>query len=244
MNVSKQLLLPLGLSEFQAKVYIAALELGEASMQQLSQKSGVKRTTIYHFIDELRERGFISETRKRKRLVYSAVDPEYILELEKGRLVELHQLLPDLQAIHNKSHRKPRVTFYEGLQGIKEVYADTLKEKQPIIAYSDFEHMKQVLGDFFDQYPPERARKNITFQSIVRDSPIARENSKRDYGLLRDTKFLSSGDLKTEINIYGDKVALMSFRSNPPFVVLIEDHDIAETLRTGWHALWSKLPDK
>ena len=54
-------------------------------------------------------------------------------------------------------------------------------------------------------------------------------------------KFIKAEELKTEINIYGDKVAMMSFRSNPPFAVLIENKDIAETLRTAWQELWERL---
>lgn len=54
-------------------------------------------------------------------------------------------------------------------------------------------------------------------------------------------KYINSGDLKTEVNIYGNKVALMSFRSFPPFAVLIEDEGIADTLRTAWKNLWLKL---
>ena len=41
--------------------------------------------------------------------------------------------------------------------------------------------------------------------------------------------------------IYGDKVAIMSFRSAPPFGILIEDSGIAETLRVGWQELWKRL---
>ena len=34
---------------------LAALELGEATMQDLARKSKVKRTSIYNFIDKLKE---------------------------------------------------------------------------------------------------------------------------------------------------------------------------------------------
>ena len=36
----------LGLSEAELAVYLAALELGEAQIQDISRKSGVKRTSI------------------------------------------------------------------------------------------------------------------------------------------------------------------------------------------------------
>lgn len=241
-KLSKQLLASLNISESQAAVYVAALELGVANMQQLALKADVKRTSIYNFIEEMKARGFIVEITKRKRTMYSAVAPEQLVEIEKTRLAELEHAIPELRAIQNDSRTKPRVTFYEGVEGIKEVYADILKDKKEIIAFEDLENMKKVLPDsFYNWFPPERARRDIPIKSILRDSAEARKITQYDIRLLRETKFLKADDWKTEINIYGDKVALMSYRAKLPFCVLIEDHNIAETLRSSWTALWERL---
>ncbi len=241
-KLSNSLLHSLNLTEAQASVYAAALELGVANMQQLATKSGIKRTSIYNFIEGMKERGFIVEITKRKRTMYSAVAPEQLVEIEKTRLAELEHALPELRAIQNESMTKPRVAFYDGIEGIKEVYADILKDKKEIVAFEDLENMKKVLPDsFYSWFPSERARRNIPIKAILRDSPEAREITKLDIRLLRKTKLINSSDWKTEINIYGDKVALMSYRTKIPFCVLIEDHNIAETLRSAWKELWERL---
>lgn len=242
MQLSKTLLKSLNLSPAQAAVYFAALELGGANIQVIARKSGIKRTSIYNFIDELKARGLILETIKRKRKMYSGVDPEQLVELEKTRVAELERSLPELRAIKNISRTKPRVSFYEGIVGIKEVYGDMLNDKKEIIAFEDLEHMRAGLPkQFYDWFPPERARRGIPFRSISRDSETAKEFAKNNIRLLRETKLVKSADWKTEINIYGNKVALMSFRTRTPFCVLIEDQDIAETLRDVWGKLWDNL---
>ncbi|MFH1099025.1 MAG: helix-turn-helix domain-containing protein [Candidatus Uhrbacteria bacterium] len=239
---SQSLLQTLGLTDNQAAVYLAALELGEANMQALARKSGVKRTSIYHFIDELRERGFITETTKRKRKVYGAVDPQQFLEAERVRLDEFRRIMPELLAINNRAAGKPRVAFYEGAEGIKSVFADMLRDGKEIIAYEDAEQRPATLGEeWVAHYPVERTRRRIPFKSILRDSPTARALVARNRELLRQSKIIPGGDWRTEINIYGNKVALFSFRAKTPFCVLIEDHDLAETLRTTWHELWNRL---
>jgi sugar-specific transcriptional regulator TrmB len=235
----------LGLTEDQAKVYLAALELGQSSMQELARKSGVKRTSIYNFIQSLIDRQLIITSRKRKRVVYSGVHPNQLLEIEKARLAELDRTLPELLAIYNNSTTKPKVTFYEGVDGIKEVLLDMLKEKQSVSAFSDYKQMAATLGDYyFDIFPPERARRGIVSRNIAPDTEKARELAKTDAKYNRETRFMKVSDLKTEINIYGNKVALNSYNSNPPFSVIIEDPDIAETLRTVWKQLWNKLEEK
>ena len=239
---SKNLLRSLGLTENEALVYLATLELGEANMQELARKSGVKRTSIYNFIDELKERGLLIETIKKKRKIYSSVTPDQLIEIEKTRLAELEYTLPELRAIQNKTKTKPRVRFYDGMEGIKEVYADTLQDKNEILAFEDLEHMYIGLPkSFYEWYPAERARRGIPFRSITRDSKEARLLTQKNIKLLRKSKLISSADWKTEINIYGDKVAMMSLRTKNPFCVLIEDHDIAETLRSAWNELWNNL---
>ena len=242
IKISKNILSSLGLSQSQAQVYLAALELGQATMQELSRKSGVKRTSIYNFIDELKERGLIVEARKKKRRVYSATDPERLLEIEKTRMQELEKTLPELKAIQNSSPKKPRVTFYEGLEDVLDVYTDQLKEKKTVYAFEDLEHMLGVMPkEWATWWPQERSKRNIAFKSILRDSPEARKFTQKNIKYLRESKLIPSGDWKTEINIYGNKVAIMSFRSDPPFCVVIEDESIAETLGTVWKELWNHL---
>lgn len=211
-------------------------------MQDLSRKAKVKRTTLYHFIDGLLERQFLVQTRRGKRKVYSAVAPEHLLELAKTRMFELERTMPTLRAVYNKSAHKPRVTFHEGIEGVKEIYNDMLTTRAPIVGWSDYKHMWSALGiDYCTYFPKERAKRGIPFHSIVSDSPESRKIAETDAAVLRQTKFLKAGDLKTEINIYGRKILLASFRSQPAFAVLIEDDDIAETLRLTWKELWNKL---
>ncbi len=243
--ISPELLTSLNLKESEAKVYLAALELGEATIQALAKKAGIKRTSIYNFIDDLKGRNILLESKKKKRTLYSAASPERLLELEKARLFELERVLPQLSAIENKTKSKPKVTFYEGVEGIKQVYADILRERKHISAFGDSEHAVKVMGaEYYDDYfIPERKKYELWYKTIMRDSEEARRYADKDNKEDRETKLLNKGDFGTEIDIYGNKVCLMSFRTTPPFAVIIENQDIAATLQTVWDNLWDKLDE-
>lgn len=231
----------LGLSQMQAAVYVAALELGEATMQALARKSGVNRSTIYTFIDDLKDRGYILESRRHKRSVYSAAHPDTLTDMQRGKLHELERIVPELLAINNKSNKKPRVTFYEG-EAVREVYKDMLREKKEIVAYEDLSNLqKGIPTAIFEWFPKERAHRDILIKTISRESDFSREFVKKNRGLLRETKFTNGPEFKTDINIYGDKVALIDLQSEPVFAVLIENHNLAETMRIAWRELWGKL---
>ncbi|OGF20302.1 hypothetical protein A2Y83_02925 [Candidatus Falkowbacteria bacterium RBG_13_39_14] len=60
-------LIKLGFNEKEAKIYLAALELGETVIQRISKKSGVNRTSAYHVIARLKEKGLMRTITKRKK---------------------------------------------------------------------------------------------------------------------------------------------------------------------------------
>ncbi len=241
IKISKDLQRSLNLTDAQASVYLAALELGQATMQQLARKSGVKRTSIYNFIDELKERHLITEAKKHKRSVYSAVHPDKLMEIEQERIKELNSLLPELMAIQNSSPIKPKVTFHEGFEALKEIYADFVKEGKPIIAWSEFNESHDATGNLMEEQAERRSKRNIPVRWITTESPEAREFAKIDTRVLRETKYVNSELFKTKVVVYGNKLALLSYHTNPPFVVLIENADIASTVRGLWEELWKRL---
>lgn len=240
--LTKSLQTILNLTDEEALVYTTTLQLGEASLLEIAEKSGVHRTSIYRFLESLLQRQILIATKKKKRVVYSAADPEQLQEYIQMKAIEFSKLLPDLRAVQNAVKNKPRVQFFEGVEGIKQVYNDTLKVGKSFDGYGDFEFSVKLMGDYFrDYYIPQRIRKGMLWRGILRDSPAAREWAGRDNKDLREARFLPHGDITTEINIYGNKVALVSFRSNLPFAVVIEDPDVARTQHVAWGALWDRL---
>lgn len=233
----------LGISEQEALVYLGLLELGEANIQDIAKKSGVKRTSIYNFLQKIKESGLIIQTGKQGGKLYSAVNPKQLVDIGKSRLLELEELTPKLTALYKDSLDKPKVMYFEGVEGIKDAYTDMLNTKEPIISYEDIDYLKKMLPTkYYDYLPPERAKRGIPLRTISRDSQEARKFSQNDRELVRQTKFISSEKpLKTEINIYGNKALLISFREDRPFATIIEDKDIVETLRTSWNELWKRI---
>jgi sugar-specific transcriptional regulator TrmB len=233
----------LGLSEQEIAVYLAALEIGEANIQEISRKSGVKRTSIYNFIDTLKARQLLSEIKKGKRKLYSAVSPHRLVDEQKSKVVSMERLIPQLLAIQNNVRNKPRVSFYEGATGLMEVYNIALRDKQIIYAWEDLDRTFDVMPkSFVENYPEERAAKKIPARCIDRDTPFAREwTSKNNVRLSRESRFIHSDEFGTEANVFGNKVAFFSFRKDAPFAVLIEDEGIATMMRTMWQELWDRL---
>ncbi|KKR04067.1 MAG: Transcriptional regulator, TrmB [Parcubacteria group bacterium GW2011_GWC2_39_14] len=229
----------LGIEEKQARVYLACLEMGKATVQDLAQKSGVKRTSIYNFLEELKQSGLVTELHQGTRLFLVAENPNHLLHNLRERLKKMKTIIPELVSIYNLPENKPKVKYYEGQDGIFLAYENMMNSGETIYGYSDYEKMFTALSEerllnMLDL----RIKKKLMFYCLAKDGPKGRKLKAQDKAQLRETRFISNIELDTEINIFGNKVLLISFNS-PYAAVLIEDRAIVMSLKSIWQINWS-----
>ena len=234
----------IGFSDKEADLYLAALELGEANIQKLSRKSGIKRTTVYDIIESLQKKGFIAQSTKRKKTLFAAVDPRKLEQEIEERQAVVKRAMPKLLAIANAIDTKPKVSFFEGMDGIKEVYRDTLRyPDQELLAWVAEEAIEHFDVDFLDnEYLPKRLEKRIWVRAIAPDVPEMQQYSETDQASLRKTRIINNKifELDVEINLYGKKrIAIMSFEEK--FGMIVESKKIHDTLKNIFEMNWSML---
>lgn len=235
----------IGLGPKEVQVYLALLDMGEANIQQIVEKSGVKRTTVYDVLEDLKDRHLIHETRLKKRTYYVAEDPRKLEENLTERRDLARKIMPNLMAMSRHLHRKPRMRYYEDADGIKEVYKDTLKyPDQEILAWIPEESVTKFDRSFHeDFYVPERVKKNISMRAIAPDHPVIREFQAKDKESMRRIQFVNGKEypFDVEISLYGKNlVAIMSFEEE--MAMIVESPKIYATLKSIFEMQW--LPDE
>ena len=174
----------IGFKPKEAQIYLALLELGEASIIQIAKKAGIKRTTVYNIIPDFVNRGLITSAVRKKRKVYFIEDPRSLTTDLKERENAIDKLIPELLAIQNILPSKPRITFYEGVGGMKELYQDTLnslKEGDAILSYTGLSDFSKLMPqEYNDYYIKERVKKKIRIKIIASPSPTAEEWQKTE----------------------------------------------------------------
>jgi len=233
----------IGLSEKEAKIYLAVLELGETSIQRISNKSGIKRTTVYDILDYLKQKGLISTIKKNKKVFFYAEGPEALQEDLEEKQNILKHAMPELLSLANLIDKKPKTKYYEGLEGIKEVYLDTLNyPDQQMFSFVAEEAFYKFDEDFLNKhYHPKRLKKKIWLNEIASDDPATRKYQKTDTQHLRKTKLLSSEKfpLDVSINVYKNKIGIMSFEEE--IGLIIESPKLYITLKSLFEFMWESL---
>jgi sugar-specific transcriptional regulator TrmB len=235
----------LGLTGKKVDVYLASLELGSASVIEIAKKAGIKRTTVYDILMDLKTAGLVSETLKGKKRLFIGENPEKIQKDLQKKESLFSEILPQLKSIHNISGVKPKIRFYEGKEGLMEAYDDTLKYSGEFVAFGS-EDVYRVLGrDWVEDYIKRRVKKGIRVRAILPSTEyLEKEIFIRDQQQLRACKSIKKEDypFSIEIDIYGhQKVAMISNKEQ--LAVIIESTEIYKTMKFIFELAWDNLPE-
>ncbi len=120
-------LVDLGLSERQAKVYLALLTQKNTTIADLQRSSGVPQTKVYEIVRQLVEMGYCRKRKVGTKRYFEALNPEAVLipiikKLEM-HLEDTYKLKEELLAVYNSSaDRSEPAEFVEILHGKESIH--------------------------------------------------------------------------------------------------------------------------
>lgn len=237
----KKILTTNGLSEPQADVYLACLELGTATAYKISKKTGIHRSSCYEILDNLKEKGLVSYFHKRGKKHYNAEDPRGIIFKAKENISLMEQALPQFNALYSTSKARPAVRYYEGANGMELILEEVLDEAKEILIFGSVEDYFTTLGDYLPKFLEKRLKKQIPIKSIFRDSPRARSRINLASEQLREARILSDKYEHHGLTVIWDKkIAMASFLKKEAALV-IESEELAQMEKIKFYAIWDSL---
>lgn len=232
----------IGLNEKEAKVYLAALELGQSVVQDIARKAGVNRATTYFVIEGLMKMGLISSFHKGKKQYFVAADPDKLSEIMSQQKMDiekkennLKKLLPQLNTIVSR-HEGPVVKYYEGKDGIKTMIEELVRKSKGDVymAYS---------VDAVNKIFSEKERNDARTKRIKKGLKTKAIYTYKD-GFMKNTAdgerrkiSIDKFPLTCDIAIYDDYVRIASLGRRLVGIV-IEDKDITNSLRSVFKLAW------
>jgi len=227
-------------TENEAKVYLAALQLGRSRVSSIAKKAELNRITAYEILRRLVQMGIAHSVLYSNVQSFTVITPDILVSKMESRLKVAQQILPQLALFNHTNIAKPKVAFFEGIEGIRTLYEDTLSSKDKIICnIANPENLLKTVGvDFFDQYVKKRLRRKIQVRVLLPDSTRNKKYKKETKSVMREVKYFDGEifDMPNEILIYDNKISLLSFSSLVG--VLVEDEDIYKSMLALWKMAW------
>lgn len=242
----------LGLNSMEAKIYLAGLELGPSTPTEIAKRAGVKRPTVYLHLDRLKELGLIGKITKNKKQLFFAEEPERLKSIIKRRQEKIEQeektienLIPMLKAVSAIIPSAPKVSFYEGKEGIWNVLYDILKDKKDLKAIGSFYPLFQTISEprFYKEFTMERLKQG-TSALIITDKRILKlKNYSWQSGKFRIFRFIEKDiHLPAMFILYSDKISMLSFGKNPSGTI-IASKEIVSMFSYMFDFMWNNLKE-
>lgn len=242
-----KLLKKLGMDAKEVKLYVKLLELGVSSAGALAIRTESVRTSTYSLLNSMIKKGYVSYITKKGVKYYSAADPRALIDHYFDGAKMLKVLLPELLAISNRHGQKPKITFYEGVEGIKQI-CEILLEVPGSIRESfmgvDEEKIHPEIKRYFEEdFINRRIELGIKYRGIITGYiPMGTQHEKDEEGQLRELKYVDPKKFPIRIHIDispSNKVALYSYNRDEMMGVVIEHEAFHETMRTVFKLAWA-----
>jgi sugar-specific transcriptional regulator TrmB len=233
-----------GLSESQAKIYLALLRNGALTPAQMSELTGEKRENCYNIAKRLEELDLIEKT-KDKKTSYRVQNPtnlEILAENRRKHIQKNEQYVKNnmsaLLDIFYANNYAPGSRTIEGMDGIKEAYKDALRVKKDVYLIRTQADIQigsdDDMNSFLHKYREQLPKLGIHTYAITPDTKKAREKVKngRDKEINFHRTFMPEDAYTADvaIHIYGDKVAFIQF-GEMPMTSIIESPLIAAAMK-------------
>lgn len=238
----KKALAALDLNKNELAILLVLLESGPMLVSRIAKKAGVNRSTAYGDLKLLSEKGLVSSFTKGSAVRYQSIDPEQLpayIERRREQLADTKQqvaeLVPQLKLLRSKGKLLPKVRFFEGKEGVKQAYEDTLENNKGKLLkdISGVDAAIDTLGEeWADYYWRKRVKLGVKATVLAPESEWARTIKTNDAKHLRTTRFLPKQyGFDAELALYDNKVGIFSYAQESPVALIIEDGTIADMMQ-------------
>ena len=229
----------LGLSASETKIYLASLELGPTSVQDIAKAAKLSRTAAYDAIESLQKRGLMSSFERAKKKFFTAEDPETAaahfkenINQMQDQLEVLNRAIPEIKMM--AGGERPTVRFYEGKEALYALFADVEKvSPNELLEVSNVDAVYEFLGP--DDLAAARSASKVETTKVRMLHLGEIRNPRKNTKYCKISK--EFGDFNGDIWVYGDRVAFVTFVGKT-ICVIIESKVVVQVFHVLFEAAW------
>jgi sugar-specific transcriptional regulator TrmB len=237
----------LGYPPNQAKIYLASLRTGEATVTEIAVKVRIPRTTVSQVLELMQRRGLMHSYTKHNKRYWVAENPDKLELILKEREEAFQSILPNLHTLQkNARGEAPAIEVLTGVEQIQQIMEDIITTKHHIRSMVSWDDFIEYMGmQYIEDYIERRVAHSLQMRLITVRSDTSAKLKALDAKQMRHTRYLPNQiELRRVSNfIYGDKVAMISFNRKKPTGILLEDRDVVHAMDIYFESLWLQCSD-
>ncbi len=241
----------LGFREEEVKTYLSLLDFGACSGAELSRRVGMKKPTMYGYLDRLVRGGLATESSQNGVKLYVPATLEQVQQIFQRRQAELRttekeflEMVPELRRRMGISLTQPKIQKFEGQDGIQNAMGDLLQYGgiEACIIWPIKSMLDVLTPEYLRYHNMVRIQNKISYRSIWERNQ-GEEISIPNYlgtgeRYLRDIKLAPNNfHFDMGIQIYANKVVFLSSRAES-FALMIESQEIVDLQLAQFNTIW------
>jgi sugar-specific transcriptional regulator TrmB len=243
--MEKEVFFGLGLNEKEIEIFSVLLNLGTSPASKVAKKSNSLRTSVYDYLNDLIDKGFVTYSIRNNKKYFTAIEPEKILEKfnEKKSIEEesILKLIMQLKTNQNKDKEKIDVEVYEGKEGMKTAMNLMLQSKE-LLFYGSSGVSYKLLPIFMEKWNKDRLKKKVFLKIIYNYSELTKkrleEGPKLDFA---EVKFFSENNYSIIGTGITEKMVLLTFwNTQTPFAIAINNDELVKNYKNNFEILWKQ----
>jgi HTH-type transcriptional regulator, sugar sensing transcriptional regulator len=236
-----------GLTDAEAKVYLALLKHGSTTTGPLLFETKVANSIIYRILDSLISKGLASYIIKEKTKYFQAADPTKLIEYidtRKNKLEEsrdkIQSLLPQLMMM-NRNLSSTSVRVYEGFKGIQTAfchYHDKLRSGDELYSWGVYPEQEEKYHLLWQRDHVRRGKEGINNKLLFNQGTDRKILKNRNSYKLCEARYMPTA-IKTKawFMVYQD-VTLIALQCGKELSIEIINQEIADTFKAYFIDLW------
>lgn len=238
-----------GLTEGEAKVYLALLKLGQSTTGPIVEESKVANSIIYRILEGLIKKGLASYIIKEKTKYFSAAEPNKIIEYLDDRKQKIEEnkekiadMVPNLLAL-GMIKDKTTVQVYEGFKGIQTAYEHyylKLKKGDKFYCWGVYPIQEEKYHLYWQKDHIRRGKLGVDVDMLFNKGTDPEILINRNSYKGCDTRYMPS-DMKTPawFMVYKD-TSVIFLQTEKPVAVEIINQEIADSFKAYYDDLWKR----
>lgn len=237
MDKTEEILIELGLSKNESKVYLSLLEIGQTNVTKLAHQCKIHRANVYDSLNKLIEKGLVNYIDKNKSKFFEASDPKHLLLILKDKENKLNQIIPQLNLMRKLSNSAGNAHIFEGVNSFVNLLYDFLEYNEEIISYGIPKIAPEMMKTKIPHFHKERLKRKISMKHLYNHNAIKRIEFLNKIPLTEARYLPASFDSNVSTNVCGEEVVIVLW-AKPIISVQIKNKELAESYKKYFQLLW------
>ncbi len=238
----------LGLTDGEAKVYIALLSLGQVTVGPIVEKAEVSSSKVYIILERLLRKGLVSYITKNKTKYFQASKPTALLDYVHQKEKELQAtkeevtiVTGDLTKLIAQKKVREGAKIYKGYAGLKTGWLEAIER---IPSGGKYYFFSQGFGEdpylqrFFAQVARELRKRSIQINGLAHENE--RKVYEKKYKRLGYKMAYVQFPLPADTTVAGDTVLIFVWDKSEPILYCIQSTALVASYLSFFESLWNQ----